>query len=136
MAGSFGVTKMRLERLGDERDRTQEKIQDLLSLAEEEKRDLADYEREQVAKYRSRVVELEDEIVALAGDIERAEGAKDVSKLLRGDEPDQNGNDTTKRWATVRSDGPVVYRTFAEFAREFQRFDGSFFVPDCNHHVG
>ena len=42
MAQSFGITRMRLERLGDERDRTNEKIQDLLALAEEEQRDLAD----------------------------------------------------------------------------------------------
>ena len=72
MAQSFGITRMRLERLGDERDRTNEKIQDLLALAEEEQRDLADYENEQVTKYRTRVGELENEILDLSTDIERA----------------------------------------------------------------
>jgi hypothetical protein len=33
MGQAFGVTRMRLERLGDERERTNEKIQDLLALA-------------------------------------------------------------------------------------------------------
>ena len=54
MAQAFGITRMRLERIGDERDRTNEKIQDLLALAEEEQRDQADYEKEQITKYRTR----------------------------------------------------------------------------------
>ncbi len=115
MAQAFGVTRMRLERLGDERDRTNEKIQDLLSLAEEEQRDLADYETEQVTKYRSRIVELEDEILSLATDIERADASKDISKLVRGDES-ENGD---RRFATPRNhDDPAVYRTFAQYARD------------------
>ncbi len=61
---------MRLERLADERARVIEKREDLLALAEEEQRDLADYENEQITKYRTRVVELEDEILALATDID------------------------------------------------------------------
>jgi HK97 family phage major capsid protein len=120
MAQSFGVTRMRLERLGDERDRTNEKIQDLLALAEEETRDLADYEQEQVTKYRTRVGELEDEILALSTDIERAESSKDISRLVRGEEEGDGGTaDGVRRWATPRSEGgAVVHRTFAEFARD------------------
>jgi HK97 family phage major capsid protein len=121
MAEAFAVTRMRLERLADERERTNEKIEDLLKLAEEEARDLADYEREQVAKYRTRVEELEEEITALATDIERAESAKDISRLVRPDEVDEGepvSNAASRRWATPRSDGPVVYRTFAEYARD------------------
>ena len=72
MAQSFGITRMRLERLGDERDRTNEKIQDLLALAEEEQRDLADYENEQITKYRTRVGGSRS-ILDLSTDIERAE---------------------------------------------------------------
>jgi HK97 family phage major capsid protein len=117
MAKSFGVTRMRLERLGDERDRTNEKIQDLLELAEDEKRDLADFEQEQVTKYRTRVEELEVEIIALATDLERAESSKDISKLVREDGEESDGK--IRRWATPRSEGgPAVYRTFAEFARD------------------
>lgn len=115
MSQAFGVTRMRLERLGDERDRTNEKIQDLLALAEEEQRDLAEYETEQVTKYRTRVGELEEEILLLATDIERAEGAKDISKLVRGDSDEA---DPVKRFATPKSESAVVYRTFSEFARD------------------
>jgi HK97 family phage major capsid protein len=120
MAQSFGVTRMRLERLGDERDRTNEKIQDLLALAEEETRDLADYEQEQITKYRTRVGELEDEILALSTDIERFESSKDISRLVRGeDEGDPQPQDAKRRWATPRSEGgAVIHRTFAEFARD------------------
>lgn len=121
MAQAFGVTRMRLERLGDERDRTNEKIQDLLALAEEEQRDLADYETEQITKYRTRVGELEDEIILLATDIERAEGSKDISKLVRGEEDPGNGGDGDKmrRFANPRSDGPAVYRSHVEYIRDW-----------------
>ena len=109
------VTRMRLERLADERDRTNEKIEDLIQLAEEEQRDLADYEQEQVAKYRMRAEELESEIILLAADVERVNDARDVSRLVREDD---DGSGGVKRYATARSDGPIVYRTFAEFARD------------------
>ena len=56
--------------------RTNEKIQDLLALAEEEQRDLADYENEQITKYRTRVGELEVEILDLSTDIERADSPR------------------------------------------------------------
>ena len=110
------VTRMRLERLADERDRTNEKIEDLIQLAEEEQRDLADYEQEQVAKYRMRAEELESEIILLAADVERVNDARDVSRLVREDD---DGAGSVKRYATARSnEGPVVYRSFAEFARD------------------
>jgi len=48
--------------------------------------------------------------------VERVNDARDVSKLLRTD--DDQGDGVSKRWATPRSDGPVVYRHFAEFARD------------------
>ena len=117
MAQAFGVTRMRLERLGDERDRTNEKIQDLLALAEEEQRDLADYENEQITKYRTRVVELEDEILALATDIERANDSKDISKLVRADEEGDGGTENRALGnPEVEGDGVPVYRTFAQYA--------------------
>lgn len=111
---SHGVTKMRLERLGDERDRTYEKINDLLALAEEEKRDLGDFENEQIAKYRTRCGDLEEEIILLAQDVERVQGATDVSRLLREDSDDTNGGGR----AAGQARGPIVHRTFAEHARD------------------
>jgi hypothetical protein len=116
MAQSFGVTLMRVQRLGDERDRTNEKIQDLLSLAEEEERPLNEYEQEQITAYRSKVEALETEINELATDIERAEASKDISKLVRADSEDSEP-DSDKRWATPRSgEGVPVYRNFAQYA--------------------
>lgn len=115
---SQGVVKMRLERLADERTRTNEKIEDLLALAEEEKRDLVEYEQEQLTKYRTRVAELEEEIVLLATDVERVEASKDVSRLVREDEGGGDGGEGGRNWATPKSSGVVVYRTFAEYARD------------------
>ena len=108
----MGMTKMRLERLGDERDRTQEKLNDLLSLAEEEKRDLSEYEHQQSTKYRTQIGDFEEEIIALAQDVERDNNALDVSSVLRDD-------GSERRWATPSSgEGAVIYRTFAEYARD------------------
>src|SRR5262245_739034 len=101
---------MRLERLGDERARTYEKIEDTLKLAEDEKRDLDDGEHKLLAGWREKAVELEEEINLLAADLERAEGSRDVSALLRG-----QGRPAVE---LARDGGPVVYRTFAAFARD------------------
>ena len=109
---SQGVTKMRLERLADERARTQEKMDDLLKIAEEEKRDLGEFEQEQLTKYRQQIFDYEEEIVALATDVERADSARDVSAVLRGDSGNGNGN------GAATPDGVPVYRSFAQFARD------------------
>ncbi len=109
---SQGVTKMRLERLADEREKVSEKIEDLLKLAEDEQRDLVDFEQEHLTKNRTRIGELEDEILLLATDVERAESSKDVSKLVRGDE-----DEGPKNYPVARSGGSN-YRSFAEFARD------------------
>jgi HK97 family phage major capsid protein len=102
-----------MERLADERDRTDEKLTDILQSAEEEKRDLNDLEKEQTAKYRSRIGELEEEITQLASDIERVEGSRDVSELVREDTETQ-----PVQRVEVKASGPVVYRNFAEYARD------------------
>lgn len=112
------VTKMRLERLADERARTIEKKEDLLKLAEDEQRDLGDFEQEQLAKYRSREAELEEEIELLATDLERTEGSKDVSRLLRPDEDDSGGTGSGPWHATPKSNGTVAHRSFSEYARD------------------
>jgi HK97 family phage major capsid protein len=111
---------MRLERIGDERDRTNEKIQDLLSLAEEEQRSLSEYEQEQVTAYRTKVEEYENEILALATDLERAEASKDISKLVRSEDEGDGGTEPTARFATPRSqDGVPVYRNYAAYAIDY-----------------
>src|SRR5262245_55713479 len=102
--GAMGTTRMRLERLNDERERTNEKIEDLLAIAEEEKRDLAEFEQTQIGKYRERVIDLDEEIGQLAGDLERADGARDVSALLR--------SQAEPAAAAAAELGPVVYRSF------------------------
>ena len=107
-----GVTKMRMERLADERERTNEKLTDLLGLAEEEQRELNDFEKEQATKYRSQITDLEDEIVLLAADVERVQNSRDVSELVREDTPKQPAT------PNQNGDGPIVYRNYAEYARD------------------
>ena len=79
---------MRVERLADERDRTQEKLSDLLALAEEETRPLSEHEVEQAAKYRQQIADYDEEIELLATDIEREDSSRDVSALLRDERRD------------------------------------------------
>jgi HK97 family phage major capsid protein len=105
---AMSTTRMRLERLADERARFEEKIEDALKVAEEEERDLAEFEEQQLTKYRARVEELEEEINVLASDLERANKSKDVSTLIRVNEPGP----------VISPDGPVIYRTFAQYARD------------------
>ena len=122
--GSTGLSRMRLERLGDERNRTNEKIQDVHALAEDEQRDLSEHEQEQITKYRTRVDELEDELLNLSADIQRVENSKDVSALVRGEDepaPDDGGDeggDGKKKRRYAQPTGAVVYRSFAEYARD------------------
>ena len=109
-----GVLRLRVERIADERDRTQTKLADLLSLAEEEKRPLNEFEQEQATKYRTQIKDFEDEIELLAVDIERENGSRDVGALLRED------TDTEPRWATPKSSsGAVVYRDYTEYVRDW-----------------
>jgi hypothetical protein len=105
----LSVTRMRLERLGDERAGLYDKIEQTLKLAEGEQRDLDELEQKHLAAWRQQVVDVEEEINLMAADLERVENSRDVSVLLRDDKP-----------ATVetRDGGPVVYRTFAAFARD------------------
>lgn len=103
-----GVMRVRFERLGDERDRTYEKINDLLAIAEEESRPLNEFEQEQVTKYRTSVMDIEEELVSIGSDLDRINGAVDVSKKLRD-------NDSVAETQTGRG---VVHRTFAQFARD------------------
>ena len=117
---------MRVERLADELARTRQKREDLLALAEEEHRSLNEFEEEQVAKYRQQEKDYQDEIELLAVDIEREDGSRDVSALLRRDE-----STPEKRWATPRSDSPIVYRDYTEYIRDWAVTN----IPEVAHQV-
>lgn len=121
-----GVIRMRVERLGDEVARTRQKLADLLALAEEEQRSLNDFEDEQAAKYRQEIKDKEDEIELLALDIEREDNSRDVSALLRRDE------DAPRRYATPRSDGPIVYADYTEYLRDWAVTN----IPDVARQAG
>src|SRR5262249_55662942 len=92
-----------------ERARIYDKIEETQKIAEAEKRPHDELEQKHLTSWREQVQEIDDEISLLAGDLERANGAKDVSELLRT-KPDtvQLGGD----------DGPVLYRPFAAYARD------------------
>jgi len=117
---------MRVERLGDELSRTRQKLEDLLALAEEEQRKLNDFESDQAAKYRTQIKDFEDEIELLAADIERENGSRDVSALLREDTSAQD-----RRFATPRSDGPIVYRDYTEYLRDWAVTN----IPEVAHQL-
>ena len=104
----MSATRMRLERLSDERERTNEKIEDRLRLAEDEQRSLNELEQQDLTAYRQQVADLDEEIGLLAGDLERNEKTRDVSALLRAGEKPEPGEGA----------GVVVYRTFAQYARD------------------
>ncbi len=112
MSQSLSITRTRLERLADERARTESNIEDMRKAAEDEQRDLNELEMEQVTKWRTRITDLDDEINVLAEDIERAENSRDVSKLLRVNEP------APSEQTVHTTNGNVVYRTFAAYARD------------------
>lgn len=115
----MSITRVRLERLVDERARVEQNVEDMLKKAEaEDGRDLNELEVEQTGEWRARIASLDTEISALAEDLDRAEQARDVSKLIRVSEPAP---------VVVSADpqGPVVYRTFAAYARDRMIVDNS-----------
>lgn len=112
---SLTNTRLRLERLADERQRTNEKIEDLVAIAEEEQRDLIEIEQQQIDRHRERLMELEGEIAGYAADLERADASRDVSALLRREPqqlPEKSGA------GTPAMSTEIVHRTFAEWARD------------------
>ena len=109
MAMAMEVTRNRLQRLVDERNRTNEKMEDVLRVAEEEERSLNESENETLSRYRNTVGELETEIGALTEDLERAERSQDVSRLIRV---------TSEPAPATNGNGTVVYRTFGQYARD------------------
>ena len=111
------VARTRLQRLTDERNRSAANIEDVLSAAEADQRDLTDSETDEVTRHRTRVSELDVEIGAIADDLEREQHTRDVSALLRAD-GDGGGNGSGSIVNGGGESGPVVYRTFAAYARD------------------
>jgi len=108
----MSITRIRCERLADERARIEQNIEDMRRAAEEGGgRDLNDLEAEQIDKWRSRVSDLDAELVTLTEDLERQEAARDISALIRKDSP-------AAEHVVETEDGPVVYRTFSAYAMD------------------
>jgi len=114
-----------LQRLVDERERANETINEVLDRVEAEERDPTDAERELIARHRDRLTELEPQIVELVDLEERRADSRDaravlqrVAEAARPQPPAPDGQPV---------DGPpeVVYRTFAEYARDdmIRRFE-------------
>lgn len=112
MAMSLAVTTERLQRLIDERVRTAEKMEDILEGAEAEKRDLNEFEQEQMTKHRTRIENIDGETELLTIDLERMQKSVDASRLIRvTSEPDPN--------APAGGNGSsVAHRTYAQWARD------------------
>lgn len=109
----MSITRIRAERLVDERARTEQNIEDMRAAAEgDNARDLNELEVEQIEKWRQRITDLDTEISVLTEDLEREANTRDVSKLIRVvSEPAQVVE-------SIREGGPVVYRTFAAYAQD------------------
>lgn len=110
---SITATRARAELLADKRASLEAKREGLLTeVNARPDSTLLPAEEEMVAKYRTQVEQIDDELEQLTGDLEREEKAAEQSKLLRGHlaatapgfEPD--------------GDGKGVYRTFAAYARD------------------
>lgn len=104
------VTRSRLERKLADRTRFRENIEEILKSCEDEDRDPTDTETEHLDRYRLQIREADVEIETLTEDLERADGARDVSRLLR-----------TPALAVATgepADEADDYPTFARYARD------------------
>lgn len=108
------IAQVRLERLTDERARMEQNIEDARKKAEEDNaRDLNELETEQIGEWRTRIGQLDTEIEVIAEDLERVEHTRDVSRLIRVNEPNRPA-----AVETGGNDSPIVYRTYAAYARD------------------
>ena len=109
-----------LERLAHEREQTHEMVDQILAGATEGDRDPTESERELLQRHRTRLGELETQIVELADVEEQRQGARDVASLIRRDQAPAPAPN-----ADAPQGGEVIYRTFGQFARDelISRFD-------------
>lgn len=111
-----------LQRLVNERTSTNENIDRILSVAEEEERDPTESERELITRQRARLGELEPQIGELLDLEEARSSARDARGVLTRPSP----NEATPATPAVPAGGEEpVYRSFAQFARDelIARFD-------------
>lgn len=113
MTAALQVTRTRLQRLVDERQRNGQMLEDVLGLAEREERDLTEAEQQQTVIYRERIPALETEIDSLVSDLERTDKSRDVSRWLR-----HEGGAVERNGESNGSEGDFVYRSFAIWARD------------------
>jgi hypothetical protein len=105
-------TRERLARLLSERETVQRMQEDVVKKVNDDDRDPSATENEELTRYRTRIPELDSQIDELTGDLERAEKATTSSALIRVREPEPVRADLPA------TNGEVVYRTFAQFARD------------------
>jgi HK97 family phage major capsid protein len=116
-----------LQRLVDERERVNETINEVLDRVETEERDPTDAERELIGRNRDRLGELEPQIVDLVDLEERRADSRDARAVLQraaeAIRPQPPAPDAQPVDGPVS--GEVVYRTFAEYARDdmIRRFE-------------
>ncbi len=113
MSVNMEVSRVRAQRLLDERVTTAKMHEDLMSKAEQrDDPELNDIEKETLAKYRSRSVEIDTELAELDEVFEAEDKSAATSKALR---TKLAGN---VDGAIKTEDGETVYRTFAAYARD------------------
>jgi len=115
-----------LQRLVNERTATNENIDRILAVAEEEERDPSESERELITRQRSRLEELEPQIGELLDLEEARSSSRDARAHLTRTTPraDGDGDQPVEAHAPGGGDQPV-YRSFAQYARDelIVRFD-------------
>jgi hypothetical protein len=114
MGSVVEASRIRSQRLLDERVQTQKLHEDLLAHAEErEDKALSDAEKETLNAYRTRVSEIDTELGEMNEVLELEEKSADTTKALRsrlhGNVPGQ---------ISSGKDRETVYRTFAAYARD------------------
>jgi HK97 family phage major capsid protein len=114
MSAALGTTATRVQRLMDEREAVRKLHEDLLSMVERrepDERDLTEIEEKQIAGYRTRAAELDEEIKGLGEVLEREERSLAASRTIRAQlAGDMEGVD--------RDGDEITYRTFAAYARD------------------
>lgn len=114
MGSPIEQSRIRSQRLLDERVTTQKMHEDLLAKAEQrEEKDLTDVESQTLSTYRTRVQEIDSELVELDEVLEAEERSASTSKAIRS----RLAGNIPGQISTSEAEG-TVYRTFAAYARD------------------
>jgi len=107
-----------LQRLVDERERVNETINEVLDRVESEDRDPNEAERELIGRNRDRLGELEPQIGELVDLEERRADSRDARAVLQRAADSARPQPPAPDAQPVDPPAEVVYRTFAEYARD------------------